>query len=395
LPLEELRAMSRLRTPIVSVSLLLLSLVAGGGSVRAGGEPTDRPDLGLVADGQGGQSCDRLALTQISLELQKAGRRREAAQALEAFSDRCGGDPAALRSAVSHLMSISEPQRAAAVASKLIASDPYSDEGFFLRGLALFEARDYARAVDDFARAIQLSARRGPVANASYLRLSRSLEQLGRPCDAILPLESLIAMDPLQNDDSRIRSKIDALAQKGRCATAPRQEEVFPLVRKGGVGVIPAVINGVPGSFLFDTGASYLSLSESFAARAGIVPEAETMVRLSTANGAADAALGRAREVQLRSLRTRDVPLVVPINGKGFGEGIDGLLGMELVSRFQVVIDDRAIRLRDKGAGGRGPAGIAPPGAAPTGQDRDGAIVRDARPGLAPADRWLAQMRAP
>jgi hypothetical protein len=41
-----------------------------------------------------------------------------------------------------------------------------------------------------------------------------------------------------------------------------------------------------------------------------------------------------------------NVPIVVQADAKGaYGEGIDGLLGMSILSRFKLTMDSRAVRI--------------------------------------------------
>jgi len=69
----------------------------------------------------------------------------------------------------------------------------------------------------------------------------------------------------------------------------------------------------------------------------------ESSVRLHTANGIAGGKRGRAKSIQLRSLLAKDVPVVVQADG--YGDGIDGLLGMSFLSRFNINIDAKNVRI--------------------------------------------------
>lgn len=67
---------------------------------------------------------------------------------------------------------------------------------------------------------------------------------------------------------------------------------------------------------------------------------------MHAANGITDGKRGRAATIQLRSLLAKDVPVVVQSDGQGtYGEGIDGLLGMSFLSRFNLTIDTQAVRI--------------------------------------------------
>jgi predicted aspartyl protease len=53
--------------------------------------------------------------------------------------------------------------------------------------------------------------------------------------------------------------------------------------------------------------------------------------------------------VQLKTVKASDVPLIVQKDQKGnYGEGIDGLLGMSFLSRFNVTITRDKIRVQSR-----------------------------------------------
>jgi hypothetical protein len=72
----------------------------------------------------------------------------------------------------------------------------------------------------------------------------------------------------------------------------------------------------------------------------GIIPES-----WATCSGIAS----RAERIQLRSLVAKDVPIVVHSTG-AYGDGIDGLLGMSFLSRFNIKIDTRSVNISTRKA---------------------------------------------
>jgi predicted aspartyl protease len=87
---------------------------------------------------------------------------------------------------------------------------------------------------------------------------------------------------------------------------------------------------------------------QSFAQKAGVEIDQESLVRLRTANGIVDGKRGRAQAIQLRSLLAKNVPVVVQAGG--YGAGIDGLLGMSFLSRFSINIDAKTVRISPRTA---------------------------------------------
>jgi aspartyl protease family protein len=100
------------------------------------------------------------------------------------------------------------------------------------------------------------------------------------------------------------------------------------------------------GSFILDSGASFVSLKNTFAQKAKVQVDPNSNIRLHTANGISTGKRGRAKTIQLRSLQAKDVPIIVQDDAKGtYGDGVDGLLGVSFLSRFKLTVDARTVRI--------------------------------------------------
>ena len=295
------------------------------------------------------EPCDQQAIADLGKALEDAGYRREAANAHIRFSQTCGGHAASLRAAVNILLKLSDYAKAVTVATDLIKLEPFNDNGFFLRAVAHDRAGSYQRAIDDYVTAIELFGNKDRIASVSYLGIARSYEKLGQFCDAVVPLQSWISINPARNDTSQVRIIIDDYMKKGNCSLATGSEETFPIPRQRRTVALPVTINGTRGVFILDTGATFVSLKKAFAQKASVVVDQSSTVQLHTANGIADGKLGRAATIQLRSLQAKDVPIVVEDDAKAtFGDGIDGLLGMSFLSRFKVTIDTQVVKISNR-----------------------------------------------
>ncbi|RXT18140.1 hypothetical protein B5U98_22985 [Bosea sp. Tri-39] len=297
------------------------------------------------------ERCDREAALALADGLKQAGYRREGAEALVRFSDNCGGFVDALRRAANLLLDLSDWTAAAVVANKVIAEQPHSDNGYYLRALANDKAGKFNEAIDDYLTAIALFGNKDRISSAAYFAASRAYEKLGQYCDAIVPIEAWVAVNPLRNDDSRAQAVIGSLRSKGQCAErAFAPDETIPITRSGQVVTVAATVNGTKGVFIIDTGATFVSLRQSFADRARIVVDPTSKVRLHTANGIVEARRGRAALIELKRVQATEVPVVVQTDAAGsYGARVDGLLGMSFLSRFDVMIDRRSVRIRSRG----------------------------------------------
>jgi aspartyl protease family protein len=293
----------------------------------------------------GREKCDQDAILNLAKALEQAGYRREAATAQVSFSSQCGGYAAALRGAVNILLKLSDFSTAENVASSLIKLEPYSDNGYFLRALARDGNQSPKGAIDDYITAIELFGNKDRISSVSYYKMARDYEKLGQFCDAMLAIERWIALDPSQHETSQTRAMLADYAAKGGCAAATGGgTETFPLARRGGVVEVPVIVNHTSATMILDTGASFVVLKDSFAAKAGIDLDKNTAVHLHTANGVVEGKRGRASTMQLRSLKATGVPVVVEADNAA-AYGADGLLGLSFLSRFNVTIDAHTVRI--------------------------------------------------
>jgi clan AA aspartic protease (TIGR02281 family) len=293
------------------------------------------------------ERCDQQAIADLGKALESTGYRREAATALVGYSETCGGHAQSLRSAVTILLRLSDYATAATVASKVIELEPFGGAGYLQRALAHERGGLLQKAIDDYTTAIELFGDKHKIPSLSYFGLARSYEKLGQFCDAVLSIETWVSLNPAQNDTSQTQAMIATYRSKGKCELGTASgEEVFAVSRPNAVVKLPVSINGTPGLFILDTGATFVSLKSTFAQKAKVQVDANSAVRLNTANGSSTAKRGRAGTIQLRSLQAKDVPIVVQDDAKGlFGEGVDGLLGMSFLSRFKLTVDARNVRI--------------------------------------------------
>ena len=105
-------------------------------------------------------------------------------------------------------------------------------------------------------------------------------------------------------------------------------------------------VNGVSGNFILDTGASYVSVTAPFSAKAKINTNTAAQLPIKTVGGTVQAELGSAATVAVGGAEARNVVVAV-IRGAHdpFGARIDGLLGMSFLARFNVHLLPNRIEL--------------------------------------------------
>jgi tetratricopeptide (TPR) repeat protein len=217
------------------------------------------------------EKCDQDAILHLGSALDTAGYRRESAIAQVNFSSQCGGYAPALRGAINTLLKLSDYTTAETIAADLIRLEPFSDNGYFLCAVARDGNKSFKGAIDDYVTAIELFGNKDRISSVGYYRMARDYEKLGQFCDAMLPLQRWVALDPSRHDTSQVQAMLSDYAAKGGCAAATSGgEERFPAARPGVVVKVPVVVNNVPAIFILDTGAAFVSLKDSFAKKAKV-----------------------------------------------------------------------------------------------------------------------------
>lgn len=120
--------------------------------------------------------------------------------------------------------------------------------------------------------------------------------------------------------------------------SVPGKEISVPVARDGHY-YLEGAVNGVPITFMIDTGATYVSVGGKFAAAARL-PEG-IKGHFSTANGTAEGRIVKDLEIVAEGFRVSGLSVaVMPLGSK------QGLLGQNFLKRFEVTQSDGVLRLR-------------------------------------------------
>jgi predicted aspartyl protease/Tfp pilus assembly protein PilF len=210
---------------------------------------------------------------------------------------------------------------------------------FGLGKLAMSKQRA-AEAIAYFERAIALDAAE-PLyrlhASDAYAAAHMVREQR-RELDEYLRLKP---DDPDRATEARVGIEtLDALgAQRGRAIAeieAPERPAPIPTDLYMNLVYVQVLIDGKgPFVFVLDTGASITSISSKAAAKAGLKP---VSVAAARGGGAVEARMYRLDTLQIGDVKIHNLP-VGPFDDPSIADVADGVLGMALLSDFQIVID--------------------------------------------------------
>jgi predicted aspartyl protease len=119
----------------------------------------------------------------------------------------------------------------------------------------------------------------------------------------------------------------------------PEQLKI-PLSRLGNQFVAEVVIENNPARMLLDTGASLSGLSKDYTAKYPHLLKSQKPIRLNTASGSVESMLFTVDNLSLGALNfNQHIFAQLPMSD---AQGFDGLLGVDILGRFDFVIDQNA-----------------------------------------------------
>ena len=279
--------------------------------------------------------------------LMAAGYPREADTSLLGFAKRCGDSDAVELRRHKALLKASDFSNALAVANDLVGSDPVKATYRYARGQTYEQLRDFEGALRDYIVTVQLLGTPSRVAGFHFYDIARMYAALGRFCDAITAVETFVAFSPAARRTQQSVSMILEYSKKGGCGVDyARGNAQIPLKGGEGVQTLTAAVNGVTGTFIVDSGATYLTVTTASSEKAKIKSEAAVRFPMKTVGGTVQATLGSASVVAVKDAEARGVTVaVIQETRDPFGARVDGLLGMSFLARFNTRISPNGIEL--------------------------------------------------
>jgi clan AA aspartic protease (TIGR02281 family) len=295
------------------------------------------------------EPCDKQTVFEASRAIEDLRAIRGAAEMLNGFADACpdGSNERYRASELYYLLA--DYETAVKLSSDVIDHKPDAQFPYFVRAKSEQSLKQYASAIEDYATLIRLLPDTKSIVSEVFTRMSDSYEKLGRLCEAIGPIQTYIALDNEKRSTPPLLKRIATLAAQGNCAQVYAKGIARIARRPNGVTMTRVEINGVEGTFIVDTGASFVTLTPGFAKKIKLQALGTGPLELRTANGAISANLATIDSVKLDGLSASSVPAIVA--SKSVADGVDGLLGMSFLGRFNVAIGDRDIQLKAKTLG--------------------------------------------
>jgi clan AA aspartic protease (TIGR02281 family) len=276
------------------------------------------------------EPCDRRRIVELAERTLRAGDGRDTLNQAETFFRKCGEHPRLREISYQAHKQLSQWSGAAADAGKLIELDPQDANYRGWRGLVYEESGDLLRAAEDYEQALLLK----PHLADLPMNLAAAYEKLGKPCSAILPLAQVVTYYPEARNVDSIQARIARLASMGECAWSAGEGQALIRSRPGAHVMTARVrINERDcGTFIVDTGATLVVLSRRAAVLLGLNLTGAPRLYTQTANGVGSGSAVVLDLVEVQGVRAARVSAAVVDELVG----VDGLLGMSFLSRFDL-----------------------------------------------------------
>jgi aspartyl protease family protein len=293
------------------------------------------------------EACYTDAIVGLGRALLDAGYPREAAISSRNFVKRCGNASKVLPLAYTALQKINDYSGALEVANELVEALPANGTFRYWRALAYDRTGMFSLAIVDYMNTVQLFGDQKSIFGDVFYKWAQSYAALGRYCDAISPIEMYISLDPVNRRTPQTTKIISDYAEKGNCdkrhATGTAR---VPFTVKSGVRTLSVVVNNVAGTMILDTGATFVSITPRFADKARVRTESGNQVIMQTVGGKTLADIGYAKSISAgKAVAFGVTTAIIQDDGDPFGKGVDGLLGMSFLSRFNVRLSPTAVEM--------------------------------------------------
>jgi predicted aspartyl protease/phosphoribosylformylglycinamidine (FGAM) synthase PurS component len=146
-------------------------------------------------------------------------------------------------------------------------------------------------------------------------------------------------------NDPLVQKRAEGILAKLNGEDTPA-ESVIPLVRYGNQYLVNTYIEGYPARLLLDTGASLSGLSTNYTGKYPALLKATKPIRLNTASGARDSVLFTVNQISIgKVVFNQHILAQLPMDNS---IEFDGLLGVDILGRFDFVIDQNTATLKLK-----------------------------------------------
>jgi hypothetical protein len=311
-------------------------IVVGKGSERGPKKPdagkSEDPYIQTLRETRDLAPCDQEAVRKLVLELMELHRYADAVDDATAYFAKCDEFPRLRSNVVYALHQLGRNAEAIKHETALIARDPYDSDYWWWRAEDLGRGDEHAKALADYRQSIANSDGAG----GSRFAIARILDTAGpagQPCEAVAAIDYFAGFhqgDPSSDLVARTRgldqtSSCAAKKGVGTQALPPPADEVRMTVK----------VNEVEGTFLIEDRCGTTMLSPAFAQLAGIAPRQGPPIE-TIAVGAIRQGAPAVATLVLGKATAPETELVI---AEGLPSGVDGVIGLSALWKFNLVVD--------------------------------------------------------
>ncbi|EYF02437.1 putative peptidase aspartic family [Chondromyces apiculatus DSM 436] len=310
------------------------------------------------------EPCDRKKAEQLAGYLLDAGDNRAVIQRAADFLAKCGQNSRLSTLSSQAHQNLGEWEQAARDLTPLVEAEPFNPFHRAFRARAYQQQGNLEAAAADFNQALLLY----PKAFDLPTELATVYDKQGKHCEAASVLRQLLFNHAASAPAEALQARIADHEQKGGCATTGAKRAVFRMAQgrdyfQAQVRLGEAGPGEITAPFIIDTGASYVTFTRALADRLGLKLAGAQTVQLRTANGQRTGYLTLLPAVAVEGLEARKVPAVIVDE---LSPGVDGLLGLSFLTRFELRHANRVLELLVPSTPGAVPNASAAPSAAPS-----------------------------
>jgi len=273
--------------------------------------------------------CARYKMLRFAKLLNRAGDYRRTTREAKTFFKKCG-EYARLRW-VTYYAYKKQGLFGEAVkeTSVLIKHNPYDQDFRWWRGKMFVRMGKYEKAITDFEQGLALL----PRANYIPFDLARAYDKSGKPCKAILPLETYYYNHPRKEKSYNMHHRLSKYYKNKDCQKwLGKGRAEIPFASYGLAKTLGKINGDTEGTFYLFVSSTHVVLSETFAKRLSLQPSSKKKLLVNTHLGRRWAKLKIAKSIEIQGAKAVDVPVAIVKDLKGR----DGLLGMGFLARFQM-----------------------------------------------------------
>jgi tetratricopeptide (TPR) repeat protein len=226
---------------------------------------------------------------------------------------------------------------AVATFNKLLAEDPQCTDCWLDYASAFYASGDKSQGI----RLLQQAVTQSPNNATFHFGLARLLDASGSESG---DSETLRAAASYYRKSLELQPRKNSLAARRyyeitSFRVPPQLEAIrvdeIPLEQRGNALLVNATVNGVPGRFILDTGASVTAIAGSSVSRFKIIPTSQA-AKVRTAMGITQVALAYA-DIGLGRHTVRQA--LITVLSESLGSDVDGLLGLDSLQKLNGQVD--------------------------------------------------------